>query len=37
VHAAAVDQLPDLIAFVPNKCIVEYDPQTRGYRRVEVQ
>lgn len=37
VHAASVDELPDLIAFVPNKCVIEYDPQTGGYRRVDVE
>lgn len=35
VHAVSVDELPDLIAFVPKKCIIEYDPETRGYRRIE--
>lgn len=37
VHAASVDELPELIAFVPNKCIIEYDRQTRGYRKVDVE
>jgi hypothetical protein len=35
VHAANVDELPELIDFVENKCIIQYVPETGDYVRVE--
>ncbi len=35
VHAAAVPELPPLAAFIEDKCVIQYDPATQTYTRVD--